>query len=152
MIFVHQHANQIRQIINESNFMTISSQISRSIKKLRIIVNNNNNIQFSQSIIFVNVFQQNFDNVVEQFALQQLNRAFKLSFATFAKNFLNFSLAIKQLTLIIELLENQILSIITNQLVDNFELFKNSIFSTTKKNFFDERTFASNIFFFDKYR
>ena len=69
MIFVHQHANQIRQIMNESNFMTISSQISRSIKKLRIIVNDNNNIQFSQSIIFVNAFQQDFDNVVEQFAL-----------------------------------------------------------------------------------
>ena len=69
MIFVYQHANQIRQIMNESNFMTMSSQISRSIKKLRIIVNNNNNIQFSQSIIFVNVFQQSFDNVVEQFAL-----------------------------------------------------------------------------------
>ena len=70
MMFVHQHANQIRQIMNESNFMTISSQILRSIKKLRIIVNDNNNIQFSQSIIFVNVFQQNFDNVIEQFALQ----------------------------------------------------------------------------------
>ena len=65
MIFIYQHANQIRQIMNESNFITISSQISRSIKKLRIIVNNNNNIQFSQSIIFVNVFQQNFDNVIE---------------------------------------------------------------------------------------
>ena len=152
MIFVHQHANQIRQIMNESNFMTMSSQISRSIKKLRIIVNDSNSIQFSQSIIFVNVFQQNFDNVVEQFALQQLNRVFKLSFATFAKIFLNFSLATKQLALIIELLENQILSIMTNQLVDNFESLKNSIFSTTKKIFFDERTLVSNIFFFDKYR
>ena len=95
MIFVHQHANQIRQIINESNFMTISSQISRSIKKLRVIVNDNNNIQFSQSIIFVNVFQQDFDNFVEQFTIQQLNRAFKLSFAIFTKIFLNFSLATK---------------------------------------------------------
>ena len=94
-MFIHLHANQIRQIINESNFMTISSQISRSIKKLRVIVNDNNNIQFSQSIIFVNVFQQDFDNFVEQFTIQQLNRAFKLSFAIFTKIFLNFSLATK---------------------------------------------------------
>ena len=49
--------------------MTMSLQISRSIKKLRIIVNNNNDIQFSQSTIFVNVFQQDFDNVVKQFTL-----------------------------------------------------------------------------------
>ena len=75
-----------------------------------------------------------------------------MSFATFAKIFLNFSLATKQLALIIELLENQILSIMTNQLVDNFESLKNSIFSTTKKIFFDERTLVSNTFFFDKYR
>ena len=40
----------------------------------------------------------------------------------------------------------------TNQLVDNFESLKNSIFSTTKKIFFDERTLVSNTFFFDKYR
>ena len=77
MMFVYQHANQIRQIMNESNFITISSQISRSIKKLRIIVNDNNNIQFSQSIIFVNVFQQNFDNVIEcyesSYTLDNLN-------------------------------------------------------------------------------
>ena len=65
IIFVHQHANQIRQIMNESNFMTMSSQISRSIKKSRIIVNNSNDIQFLQLIIFVNVFQQDFDNFVE---------------------------------------------------------------------------------------
>ena len=144
-MFIYLHANQIRQIINESNFMTISSQISRSIKKLRVIVNDNNDIQFSQSKTFVNVFQQNFDNFVEQFALQQLNRAFKLSFAIFAKKILNFSLATKQL------LDDRILSIMINQLIDNFESLKNSIFSTIKIFFFDERTLVSNTLFFDKY-
>ena len=43
------------------------------------------------------------------------------------------------------------LSIMTNQLIDNFESLKNLNFSTTKIFFFDERTLVSNTSFFDKY-
>ena len=35
--------------------------------------------------------------------------------------------------------------------MNNFESLKNLIFSTIKKNFFDERTLVSNTSFFDKY-
>ena len=43
------------------------------------------------------------------------------------------------------------LSIMTNQLIDNFKLSKDLIFSTIREDFFDERTFVSNILFLDKY-
>ena len=50
------------------------------------------------------------------------------------------------------MLDDRILSIMINQLIDNFESLKNSIFLTTKNFFFDERTLVSNTSFFDKYR